>query len=155
MTNINIRRIIYHIRHRYVRQEYIVAVVIVFIALWFIVGSVGAMQRNYELRHRLEERKRSAKLIELEAATLEYEQRYLRSEEYQKLAVRQKLGKGDPGERVLILPKNSPQAKQADDEYGKYLSKPRKLAKPSNVSQWVNFLFGGNVESLEREGLQK
>lgn len=139
-----IRRTIYHVRYRYPTRE-IITVVLVGIAItWFIWGSVQAMQKNYELRKVVEDKKRTAELTDLETKTLEYEQRYLQSEEYKKLAVRERLGYGDPGEKVLILPANSSAAAAADKPA---VTKLQEVPKPSNLSQWGNFLFGGNVRS--------
>lgn len=120
-------------------------VILVGIAIvWFIWGSVQAMQKNYELRKVVEDKTRQAEVADLEAKTLEYEQRYLQSEEYKKLAVRERLGYGDPGEKVLVLPANSSAAADSDKADA---DKPADSPKPSNLSQWGNFLFGGNVRS--------
>ncbi|NLA43070.1 hypothetical protein GX865_02855 [Candidatus Saccharibacteria bacterium] len=142
MTNINIKKAWYHVKYRYPTREIITIAAIGFVIIWFIWGSVQAMQKNYELRRMVDTKRREAELVGLEMKMLEYEQRYLQSEEYKKLAVRQRLGYGDPGEKVLILPVNSAEASRADESS----EEPVKVApKPSNVSQWVNFLFGGNV----------
>lgn len=140
--NTNLRRLIYHIRYRYPTREIVTVLLVAVAIVWFIWGSVQAMQKNYELRRVVEDKARQAELTELETKTLEYEQRYLQSEEYKKLAVRENLGYGDPGEKVIVLPANSSAAAAA----GKPASPtPQKTPEPSNLSQWANFLFGGNV----------
>lgn len=138
----HIRRFIYHIRYRYPVREIITILLVGVAIVWFIWGSVQAMQKNYELRKVVQDRARQAELIELEALALEYEQRYLKSEEYQRLAVRERLGYGDPGEKVLMLPANSTAASANDAVRSAEQSDPKT---PSNISQWGNFLFGGNV----------
>lgn len=144
--NTSFRRFIYHVRYRYPTRE-IVTVLLVGIAIvWFIWGSVQAMQKNYELRKVVEDKSRQAEVAELEAKTLEYEQRYLQSEEYKKLAVRERLGYGDPGEKVLVLPANSTAAADADRAEA---NRTGNESQPSNLSQWGNFLFGGNVKNEE------
>ena len=115
------------------------------VIVWFIWGSVQAMQKNYELRRSVDSLQREASLVELEMQMLEYEQRYLQSEEYKKLAVRERLGYGDPGEKVLMLPANSAEASQSD-AVGQEVVTPAEQPPVSNVSQWMNFLFGGNVQ---------
>ena len=137
-----IRRTIYRIRYRYPTREIITVLLVGITIVWFIWGSVQAMQRNYELRKVVEDKRRTAQLTELEMKTLEYEQRYLQSEEYKKLAVRERLGYGDPGEKVLILPPNSAEA-TATGQTATTIA--QSVARPSNLSQWGNFLFGGNV----------
>ena len=147
MPNINMKRTWYHLRYRYPTREIITVIAISFIIVWFIWGSVQAMQKNYQLRHMVDSKRREVELVELEMKMLEYGQRYLQSEEYKKLAVRQRLGYGDPGEKVLILPPNSSKALQAEEP----ATAPAKTAPaPSNINQWANFLFGGNA-SADRE----
>ncbi|QHN43235.1 hypothetical protein GII36_05305 [Candidatus Mycosynbacter amalyticus] len=142
--NTSLRRFIYHVRYRYPTREILTVVLVGIAIVWFIWGSVQAMQKNYELRKVVEDKTRQAEVADLEAKTLEYEQRYLQSEEYKKLAVRERLGYGDPGEKVLVLPANSSAAADSDRaDAGKTIESP----KPSNLSQWGNFLFGGNVRS--------
>ncbi len=137
-----IRRTIYHIRYHYPTREIITVLLVGLAIVWFIWGSVQAMQKNYELRKVVEDKRRTAQLTELEMKTLEYEQRYLQSEEYKKLAVRERLGYGDPGEKILVLPANSPAATAADQTTS---TQAKEQPEPSNLSQWGNFLFGGNV----------
>lgn len=116
------------------------------VAIWFMWGSVQAMQKNYQLRQVVEDKKRQARLIELEAQMLEYRQNYLKSDEYRKLAVREYMGYGDPGEKLLILPANSQTAIDTDKQYEASVA-PTKIAPPSNLSQWLNFLLGSNAKA--------
>ena len=143
MFNIKIKRFWYHIKYRYPTREIVTVFGAAVVVLCFLIGSVQAMQKNYELRRQVESKQREAMVLELEMKTLEYEQRYLQSEEYKKLAVRQRLGYGDPGEKILVLPENSP---TSDMESATPVEKTAEPA-PSNLRQWMNFLFGGNVRS--------
>jgi hypothetical protein len=142
MININIKRALYHLRYRYPLREVVTIVAVTCIVVWFIWGSVQAMQKNYELKRTLENRKRDAALIELETKTSEYEQRYLQSTEYKKLAARKWLNLADPGEKLLILPPNTPGIDR--DEADAQVPAPA-VKQPSNLSQWLTFLLGGNV----------
>ena len=137
-----IRRTVYHIRYRYPTREVITVLLVGIAITWFIWGSVQAMQKNYELKKVVEDKTRQAELTDLETKTLEYEQRYLQSEEYKKLAVRERLGYGDPGEKLLLLPPNSPEATKAGGDASADIAD---APKPSNLAQWGNFLFGGNA----------
>ena len=145
MKHINLQRLWYRIKYQYPTREVVMAAGIAAVIVWFIWGSVQAMQKNYELRRSVDSLQREASLVELEMQMLEYEQRYLQSEEYKKLAVRERLGYGDPGEKVLMLPANSAEASQSD-AVGQEVVTPAKQPPVSNVSQWMNFLFGGNVQ---------
>jgi len=144
MKKINMRKLYYHVRHRYFTMNNVVIGVALVIGMGWAWASVQAMQRNYALQKEVDNKERQQKLIELETDSLKYQQNYYRSAEYQELAVRERLGFADPGEKVLILPSNSELAKSADKKAGaKETVVP--IAEPtSNFQQWMNFLFGAN-----------
>ena len=108
-------------------------------------GSVGMMQRNFALQKEVDSKKRDSLLAELEVQSLQFEQKYYQSDEYKELALRQRTGLVKPGEKVLFLPPNTAQAKNADSQV-KGETTPQVAKTPSNMAQWVNFLFGGNHE---------
>lgn len=147
MKKINIRKIYYHLRHDYFTLNNVVVVVALLIAASWAWGSVDVMQRNYDLQKEVDGKAREQKLLELETTTLTFEQRYYKSDEYKELAVRERLGLAKPGEKVLILPANTPAAVQADDQV--LLREPGRTEQPSNFQQWMNFIFGGNSKSLQ------
>jgi len=147
MKKINIRKLYYHARHNYFTLNNVVVVVALLIAASWAWGSVEVMQRNYDLQKEVDGKGREQKLLELETATLTFEQRYYKSDEYKELAVRERLGLAKPGESVLILPLNSLAAQQADDAVRK--RQPTQTVQPSNFQQWMNFIFGGNSKSLQ------
>lgn len=140
IKNIRWRPLYYHLKHRYATWQNAVVAVAAIIALSWAWGSVSMMQRNYELQRRLDARDRELTLRQLEVEMLGYEREYYQTREYQELAARQYLGLADPGERVLILPPNSEQAKQRDQA-----PQPTAATQSSNVEQWIRFLSGGNV----------
>lgn len=148
MKKINIRRLYYHIRHRYFTMNNIVVGVALLIGASWAWSSIGAMQRNYELQKTIDSKQRQLKLAELQTKNLQYEQRYYKSAEYQELEVRKRLGLANPGENVLLLPPNSEQAKSADAVLTKKVAAT--LEPVSNFQQWMNFLFGGNHRSLQK-----
>ena len=77
-------------------------------------GSIESMQKNYELQRSIDNKRQQVEIEKLQVALLEYESKYYQSEEYQELTIRQRTGKGLPGEKQLItqsskrqrLPKN-------------------------------------------------
>lgn len=142
MKKINIRKIIYHIRHRYLTLNNAVIVVAFLIAASWVWGSLGMMERNYGLQREVDAKKRELRLTELQRDTLAFENRFVTTAEYQELAVRESLGLVRPGEKVLILPDNVAKADRVE-------ATPLPVAiQPSNIEQWVNFLFGGYSKSL-------
>lgn len=144
MQKINIRKIIYHIRHRYWTVNNIVIVVAFLIAASWVWGSLQAMQRNFNLQKQVDYKKQQELVIELETENLRLQQNYYKTAEYQELRLRE-LGLVRPGERQLILPDNSDAAKQASATS----TTPRPLnTQTNNLEQWINFLFGGYSRSI-------
>jgi hypothetical protein len=142
MKKTNIRRFIYHLRHRYMTMNNVVIGIAIIIGASWAWGSIGVMQRNYNLQKELDAKNRQQTLAELEVQNLTYQKKYYQSAEYQELAVRERMGSVNPGEKVLVLPPNSAAAKQADTVVsGK---KPVSVEPLSNFQQWTNFLFGAN-----------
>lgn len=142
MQKINIRKLYYHVRHYYLTMENMVILVAIVIGGSWAWGSIGVMERNYELQKEIDTKTRQQKLAELEVQNLAYQQKYYQSSEYQELAVRSRLGLAGPGEKALILPPNSQAAKNADNVTTDKAQAP--LQPMSNFQQWMNFLFGGN-----------
>lgn len=129
---------IYRLKFKFNKQvltgnNIFIATVVFFAVIW-VWGNISVMEKNYSLQKKLELKKREQLISEIEYETLKYEQKYLKSTEYQELAARSKLGLADKGEKVLIL-----------DKYPEEAKKENKVEKQSNFKQWVNFLFGGNA----------
>ena len=123
----------------------VIAVALIIGASW-AWGSIGMMQRNYGLQKEIDTKNRQEKLVELETQSVEYQQKYYQSSEFQELSARKYLGLAAPGEKVLVLPPNTNTAKSTDT--GAVQSTPR-TTPPSNIEQWTNFLFGGNHKGLQ------
>ena len=140
---LHIKRLMYHVKHRYFNLNSVVIAIAAVIALGWAWGSVSVMQRNYTLQRALDAKQRSLTLMELEVDTLEYQKRYYASAEYQELSAREHLGLANKGEKVLMLPENT----QAAKEFGTstVVAAPNQ-AKSSNVEQWLDFLSGNNAQ---------
>jgi cell division protein FtsB len=148
MQKINIRKLLYVIRHKYMTLNNIVIAVAFLIAASWVWGSLGMMQRNYSLQKEVDVKKRQLELTELQRDKLELQKRYYQTAEYQELAVRDTLGLVRPGEKVLILPDNSEAAKKADTATSEVVTAS---SQPSNIEQWINFLFGGYSRSISED----
>jgi len=142
MKKINIQRLSYHIRHRYLTMNNTVIAVAFIIGASWAWGSITTMQRNYGLQKEVDVKYRQLKLAELETQNLAYQKKYYQSSEYQELAVHERLGLVNPGEKVLILPPNSQAAKDLDAAVGAKVTSS--IVPASNLEQWMNFLFGGS-----------
>ena len=130
------RRVKYYFSNDILTLSNIIMVSVIFISVIWVWGNITAMEKNYAIQKKLELKQRQALIDEISYKTLEYEQKYLKSSEYQELAVREKLGLAMPGEHVLILSKYPEEQKERRTE----------ALKTSNFTQWINFLFGGNAQ---------
>lgn len=147
MPQINIRKIIYTIRHKYLTFNNVVVLVAFFIAASWVWGSLQVTQRNFALQKEVDQKRRVLELTQLQKESLELENRYFQTDEYRELAARETLGLVMPGEKMIIMPQNSQAVIDAD----KAASTTATLAPQqtsSNVEQWLNFLFGGYSKSI-------
>lgn len=148
MSSIRLRRFWYHVRHHWATRDNLIVAVAAVAAISWAWASVEVVQRNYKLQRAVDDKRRAQQLIELETATLAYEQRYYKSEEYQELETRKRLGLVDKGEKVLVLPANSPAVIAADEVRAGRADEQAAVQPPSNFEQWMNFLFGGTKRQL-------
>lgn len=95
------------------------------------------MSRNWTLSERLSSEKKSLELLEVELDTLELENAYYKTEEYQELAARRFANKQLAGEKMVYLPENSEAAK---NKYQTVATKTHEKTY-SNLDKWVHFLF--------------
>ena len=151
MQKINIRKFIYHVRHKYLTVNNLVIITAFLIALGWMWGSLQVMQRNYGLQKEVDYKQRQLQLAQLQKDSLELQQRYYQTNEYKELAARESLGLVMPGEKVLILPENSEAAKKSDTKTSPSSSQAVPQDKTSNMEQWLNFLFGGYSKSLSSD----
>ena len=146
MKKINIRRRYYRFRHKYLTLNNVVVTVALIIAASWVWGSLGVMQRNYDLQKEVDYKQRQLQLTQLETSNMELEQRYYKTAEYQELAARQTLGLALPGEKVLILPPNTAAAKAADQ--ATQAQTANVSSQTSNFQQWVKFMFGNSNKNI-------
>ena len=133
----SVRRFLFKLKHEYLIADNIILFAAVALSLLFPFYSVTAMSRNWELANRVATADRNRALLQVEVETMELENEYYKSEEYQELAARHFQNKKLPGENLVYLPANS--------DYAKNKHKNADLSSrqtPSNIAQWMKFLFG-------------
>ena len=134
------RRAKYYFSNDILTLSNIVMGSVIVVSIVWVWGSISAMEKNYAIQKKLELKQRQALIEEINYQTLQYEQKYLKSSEYQELVVREKLGLALPGEHVLVLPKYPEEKKKQQTE----------TSKQSNFTQWMNFIFGGNAQKSSK-----
>ncbi len=120
-------------------MERLVFSVIIFSSFYFIGFSITSMSRNWELEQTLAEKEREKVLLALEVETMGLENQYYASNEYQELSARLRQNKKATGETMVYLPENSDEAKNKHRDEMNETIEPEQ---PSNLSQWLSFLFG-------------
>lgn len=134
------RRFRYKLKHEWFTADHIVLFVAAVVCLAWTCGSVSSMSRNWTLAQNLASEEREKALLELEVETLELENQYYLSDEYQELAARKYQNKKLPGETMIYLPENSEAAKTKHSASSNGVS--ASTSTMSNVEQWLKFLFG-------------
>ena len=114
-------------------QRIIVAVVVIAVLIW-IVMTIQVLNNNYTLQRQVDNAKLDNQVTELENENLRLEQMYYQTDEYMDLSARSLLGKAQPGEHLVILPRVAHTDDQSTDG--------RAVVQKSNLDQWLDFLFG-------------
>ena len=140
-----IKKLIYTVRHSYMTLQNVVVAVALLIAANWMWGALEMMQRNYALQKEVDAMRRELVLTELQRDSLELQKRYLQTDEYRELAVRESMGLVMPGEKKLILADNGI---QEDGTTTQGVSVAAAADSGSNIEQWLNFLFGGNSSRI-------
>tara|TARA_Y100001970_G_scaffold252674_1_gene326685 strand:- start:55 stop:513 length:459 start_codon:yes stop_codon:yes gene_type:complete len=146
MLQTHIKKIAYAIRHKYATFNNVVIVAAFIIAAGWVWGSLGVMQRNYDLQKEVDYRRQQLELAQLQVDNLTLQNQYYQTNEYRELQARESLGLVMPGESVLILPENSEEAKASDTQETRLVVVPQENV--TNLEQWLNFLFGGYSQSI-------
>ena len=146
-----IRKLFYVIRRDYMTLNNVVLAIALIIAANWVWGALGMMQRNYSLQQEVDSMARELQVVQLQRDSLDLQQRYYQTEEYQELAVRESLGLVMPGEKMLILPKSDSSTDQTDDTTVTTPAQSDSVTTTSNFEQWLNFLFGGNNHVISQQ----
>jgi cell division protein FtsB len=121
----------------------VILLVAFLLAISWMWGTMEALQKNFTLQQKVNQMKTEVELLDLEAQTLEFQQKYFQSDEYLELAAREHLGKAAPGEKVIILPKNTAN----DSQYREARASTTAATPPSNFHQWMTFFFGEKAKN--------
>ena len=99
--------------------------------------SIASMSRNWELSETLTREKNQLELLKVEVETMELENDYYQTEEYQELMARKLLDKKLPGENMVVMPENSAEALAKHQ----VVTEKREEGEKSNFEKWMMYLF--------------
>jgi len=153
MRYTDIKRQVLHLWHTHATMSNVVLAVALVIAAGWTWGTISTMQTNLTAQHAYQEQQRELELTKLEVATLQYQQNYYGSDEYKDLSARMYLGLVSPGEKVLVLPKNTMSAQRevlVDTTKPASTDTTSKVTDRSNFQQWMDFLSGANAHDLQQ-----
>lgn len=129
-----------HLLHRYRRyltiQNGTIALALL-IAMGWMWGTVQTLQKNFTYQQQVDTLTENVELEGLRNQNLQFQQRYFKSDEFLELSARQRLGKANPGEKLIILPDSRAIVDESDATTDTF-----QLVRPSNLSQWMQFFFG-------------
>ncbi|MES2971001.1 MAG: septum formation initiator family protein [Patescibacteria group bacterium] len=121
---------------------FVVFGIMVLLASW---SGVKVIQTNFELQKEIAELDQQNQVQQLQTTNLKLRNEYYNSDTYLELTARKQLGKGAPGETLLLVPKSValahakelPEEKQPDT----VLPEVKKPFYQKNFEAWMDFFF--------------
>ena len=126
-------------KHDFFTAPNMILVFAIALCLVWTYQSVVAMSRNWELSERLAAERKELDLAKVEVETMELENEYFKSDEYQELLARKYLDKKATGENMVVMPENTEEAKSMFNN----IEIEVKEREYSNIEKWMMFLFPG------------
>ena len=133
-----VRRLKFYLKHDFLTLENVVLLFAIVLCLVWTYQSITAMSRNWELSEKLTSERKELELVNVEVETAELENEYYKSAEYQELLARKNMDKQLPGEKMVVMPQNSEEAKNKHTETIEVSVKEPEF---SNFEKWMRFLF--------------
>ena len=133
-----VRRLKFYLKHDFLAIENVVLMFAIVLCLVWTYQSITAMSRNWELSEKLTTEKKELELASMEVEAAQLENDYYKSAEYQEILARKNLDKQLPGEKMVVMPENTEEAKNKHEEAIEVSLREREY---SNFEQWMNFLF--------------
>ena len=125
-------------KHDFLTVENVVLMLAIVLCLVWTYQSITAMSRNWELSEKLTAERQELELVSVEVEMAELENEYYKSAEYQELLARKNMDKQLPGEKMVVMPKNSEEAKLKHEEAAEVTVEEKEY---SNFDKWMRFLF--------------
>ena len=132
------RRASYKMTHDYFSFENVVLAIAIVLCISWTWRAISSMSRNWDLAQRLATREKDLVVEKLAVDNLAAENEYYKTAEYQELSARKRQGKKLSGETMIYLPNNTDEAKSKHQIIEEVIEEEE----PSNLEQWISFLFG-------------
>lgn len=133
-----IRKIKYSLKHDFFSIENVVLLLAIILCFYWTMQSINAMSRNWDLSERLSTEKKQLELLSVEVEASELENQYFQTKEYQEILSRKHLDKMLPGEKMVVMPDNTENAKA---KHQKNTDSVNDKENRSNFEKWMAFLF--------------
>lgn len=130
------RHLLSRYRHLLTIQNAGLAVALL-VALSWIWGAVITLQKNYQHQQQVDANNQKIAVTKLQNQNLQFQQAYLKSDEFLELSARQKLGLAQPGEHLVMLP--------SSEGITDKVTTDQPAATPDeqdNFTRWLQFFFG-------------
>jgi cell division protein FtsB len=120
-----------------------VFVVVILMVTW---SSINTIQTNYELQKEIAKLEQENALTALENENERLSNEYFASDQYVELEARRVFGKAEPGEKLVIIPKEVAMAKTVESLWareGRILYEPIEETAwyRANLQAWADFFF--------------
>ena len=119
---------------------FVVFGVLVLLVTW---SGVSVIESNYELQKQVSKLQQENDVSSLENSNLKLQNEYYNSDQYLELSARRQFGKGQPGEKLMLVPKSVALAYTVDvPEQAKQAVTTPTLQKPfvqKNLESWMDF----------------
>lgn len=122
---------------------FVVFGIMVLLASW---SGVNVIQTNYELQKQIAQLDQQNQVSQLQNNNLKLQNEYYNTDTYLELTARKQLGRGAPGEMLILVPRDVAlkYAKQLSDTKPSQSNVQPEQEKPTyrrNFDDWMNFLF--------------
>lgn len=119
---------------------FVVFGILVLLVTW---SGVSVIETNYELQKQVSELEQKSQVAQLENNNLKLQNEYYNSDQYLELTARRQFSKGQPGEKLLLVPESVALKYTVDvPEEVREATETPTLKKPfiqKNIEAWFNF----------------
>ncbi len=112
-------------------------------------SGLQVIEVNYSLQQQIARLEQQNKVTELENNNLKLRNRYYSTDQYLELQARRLFGRGAPGEKLILVPKNVALAHTVevpDQQKEEARQKPQKPVYQKNFEAWMSFFFHRPLE---------